>query len=941
MHSKEESIQFMKLSSFRTSLNAIAFCAVFPSLAFADTSENYEKALSAFNKDAFSESYIHLKNALQETPSHLPSKLLMGRVLLVDGYVNAAITEFEEVIAAGADLNLVLVPLANAYLIGQRFDDLIDLPTPRALSESVASDVQLLKAAAHIQKKELNQAKSIYEHALFKQGETSNILNGLAHISFLNKEYAQANQYLDKALVIDSNNAKSRMLRGLVLQSQNKSEQARQQFELAYQADNFDPSIKRALANSYVEANMLSKAEEMITLIEEQTSGDLQTQLLKARVLAMQEKSSEADALLVQLSQILSLATEQNKDDTNWISLVAGITAYINKNYQVTVRELSRYIEVGSAPPELLGMLAEAHIRQGDSKKAMELLELNENIVLGSIPVSSLLCDLYLASNKVFKCNSLLEELKKDHSLNHSIILLEAKLLVRRDRTDEALALLKNKNLDTNAEDVLLFKTTLEANSQRYADALISANKLIQLQPQNLNYQNLQADLNIRVGNFSQATSLLNEILSKDPENIAALINLSRVQFSQRELSQSRNTIEKVIALQGTNISALMLHAQILLKQENLDGAIETLLTAKAIASNEAGPHELLANIYRQQKKYSIALNEINALLKIDRLNSAYLFEKATLLIALDEPKEAKSQLDILFGQWSDDEKRLVELSQTQIQANDISGAKLSLERAAAIAPEYMLAKLEYGRLLISLGDLTQAKSLIDSMQNDFTNNANVYVLKGNYFKAMKNIDGAFAAYFEAIKLKPDFTLPLIELYQIASQGKHQNAFKQYLNQHLSVDADAHFQRHLLADLLYIENDMQNAEAQYLKLIAVDALPNKARIYNNLALIKAGAQPKKGLEYAQNAAELAPNSAAILDTKGWLLIKNGQYQEALTTLRTAFTMRSNDPTIRYHLATALNGLGKAEQAKNELKQALASHRPFPEKQEAQALLQTL
>ena len=204
----------MKLRSFPISLSAIAFCAVLPSLAFADTSENYEKALSAFNQEAFSESYIHLKNALQESPSHLPSKLLMGRVLLVDGYINDAITEFEEVMDAGADLNLVLVPLANAYLISRRFDALIDLPTPRSLSSSVKLDVQLLKAAAHIQKKELDKAKSIYQNAQLQLGENSNILNGLAQIALLNKEYAQANQYLDSALAIDGKNPKSLMMRG-------------------------------------------------------------------------------------------------------------------------------------------------------------------------------------------------------------------------------------------------------------------------------------------------------------------------------------------------------------------------------------------------------------------------------------------------------------------------------------------------------------------------------------------------------------------------------------------------------------------------------------------------------------------------------------------------------------------------------------------------------
>ena len=931
----------MKLRSLTLSLSAIAFCAILPSLAFADASENYEKALAAFNQEAFPESYIHLKNALQESPSHLPSKLLMGRVLLIDGYVNDAITEFEEVMAAGADLNLVLVPLANAYFISRDLDDLLELPIPRNLSAQVKLDVLLLKAAAHVQLNNLQQAQTLYENARLEFKKDVRALNGLAQIAFLNKDYVLANQYLDTAMAEHSQNPQSLFLRGLILQSQGRSADARAQFELAHQYDSFDPTIKRALANSYVEGNMLPEAQAMIAQIEEQTTGDLQTQLLKARLLAMQEKNGEADALLASLSQTLSLATDDNKEKTAWISLVTGITAYINQNYDVTVRELSRYVKTGSAPPELLGMLAEAHIRQGYPKKAVKLLELNESSVLKSIPVSSLLCDLYLASNKVFKCNSIVEDLKKTDGDNHSVILLEAKLLVRRDKAKQAIALLNDSNLDTNAEDVLLFKASLEANEQRYNEALQSANKLTLLQPDNYHYANLSADLNIRLGNLKDAETTLHKILFKDADNIAALMNLTRVEFAQNKLSASLTSIEKVIALAPTNTAALILHAQILVKQNELDSAIESLLTAKALAPNSAGPHELLVNIYRQQQKYPIALNEINALLKINRFNSAYLFEKANLLLVLDEPKKAKTQLDILFGQWSDNAAQLVELSRSQLQANDITGAQISLERAIDIAPDYALAKLEYGQLLLTQNRLSEVEALIANMQKAFTDNPNVFLLQGHYFKALGDTQQTYQAYTRALALDPNFTLPLIELYQLASQGEHANEFTQYLVQYLSTHTDAHFQRHLLADLNFIANDFANAEAHYQKLIAIDDLPNKARIYNNLAIIQIDSDNKQGLLYAEQASKLAPNSAAILDTKGWLLVKNTQYQEALKTLRLAFTLRSNDPSIRYHLAVALKELGRADQAKGQLKQAIDSAKDFPEKQEAIALLQTL
>jgi len=56
----------------------------------ATTSEDYEKALTAFNQNAYDEAYIHLKNSLQKDPENLAAKMLVGEILLMKGYLTAA-----------------------------------------------------------------------------------------------------------------------------------------------------------------------------------------------------------------------------------------------------------------------------------------------------------------------------------------------------------------------------------------------------------------------------------------------------------------------------------------------------------------------------------------------------------------------------------------------------------------------------------------------------------------------------------------------------------------------------------------------------------------------------------------------------------------------------------------------------------------------------------
>jgi Flp pilus assembly protein TadD len=90
--------------------------------------------------------------------------------------------------------------------------------------------------------------------------------------------------------------------------------------------------------------------------------------------------------------------------------------------------------------------------------------------------------------------------------------------------------------------------------------------------------------------------------------------------------------------------------------------------------------------------------------------------------------------------------------------------------------------------------------------------------------------------------------------------------------------------------------------------------------------------------YSQRATELNANSANIMDTYGWLLAKKEQYQEALRALRVAYTIKSIDPYIRYHLGYVLNKLGRKDEAILELQTALATADEFTEKDAAQELL---
>lgn len=74
----------------------------------------------------------------------------------------------------------------------------------------------------------------------------------------------------------------------------------------------------------------------------------------------------------------------------------------------------------------------------------------------------------------------------------------------------------------------------------------------------------------------------------------------------------------------------------------------------------------------------------------------------------------------------------------------------------------------------------------------------------------------------------------------------------------------------------------------------------------------------------EHALEIAPNDPFILDSKGWVLFRQGQLQAAHDVLNQAFGIRS-DPEIAAHLGEVLWALGRKDEARQTWDKALKAH----------------
>jgi predicted Zn-dependent protease len=111
---------------------------------------------------------------------------------------------------------------------------------------------------------------------------------------------------------------------------------------------------------------------------------------------------------------------------------------------------------------------------------------------------------------------------------------------------------------------------------------------------------------------------------------------------------------------------------------------------------------------------------------------------------------------------------------------------------------------------------------------------------------------------------------------------------------------------------------------------------------NNLAwLYHRGGDLTKARGLAEQAVAAAPRTSQIDDTLGWILLAQGESDKALTYLSAASRETPQNPVFQYHLAVALNQLGRTADAQARLETLLGSGATFSDRAEAEKLLQQL
>jgi tetratricopeptide (TPR) repeat protein len=624
-----------------------------------------------------------------------------------------------------------------------------------------------------------------------------------------------------------------------------------------------------------------------------------------------------------------------------------------------------------------IALLASIHEQRAQPDQAIQVVQEGLRRLPKNLDLRVILADLLMRKQLPRQAESQLQQ----------IVALDPQGLVNRYRLAKFYLTQKNTDAAERAlrEAVAAVPDNADAKvqlvqflaAQRGRDRAVSeVNQLIARAPDNDSLQVTLGQLLVQAGAVEQAERLFREVVAragKRPDGQAARVHLAALLVGRSEMSAAGTLVDEVLKENARDNDALILRSQIALANGEAASAIADLRVVLRDQPNAVPVMRALAQAYERNDQLDLAAEAIRNALQIAPGDIPARFELAQLEIgqgklenaaplltqlAKDDPLNVQV-LTALFKvqsaqkQYAEARATAATVQRTQPNlglgfylsglVDEIDGkselAVHDYELALQIQPDASEPLLAVTRLDLRLKQSTRAAHRLEGIITAQPANALARTVQGEMLLAQNQSAAAIAAYQGAIKVAPKWANGYHGLALVQIAAKRDDDAVSTLRQGIANAQDASMLVVDLGGLLQRTGRADEAIALYDALLAHD--PKSAFAANNLAMLLVTTKTDAtSLARAQQLAnQLASSSAAgVLDTRGWVKFKSGDYRGAASLLQQAVDKAPESPELRYHLAMAQLRDGAQPLAVKNLEAALRAQQPFPGIDEARAAL---
>ncbi|MBE3064896.1 MAG: tetratricopeptide repeat protein [Spirochaetes bacterium] len=506
------------------------------------------------------------------------------------------------------------------------------------------------------------------------------------------------------------------------------------------------------------------------------------------------------------------------------------------------------------------------------------------------------------------------------------------------------------------------------AEAERHLKALVDATGDAQARLSLADYYALN-------NRHSEALAILESLATKADTSSVANVRIASIEYADNNVGDAHRRIDRMLSRDPNNVAALVVKGRFLLAEDKIDDAVARLKTATTVNPRLAMAQFLLGTAYARSRERDAAVRAYAEALKLNprlvaaqiRLAELYLekgMPDAAIAFAVQavrtDPDSLAAHIVLVRGllagrDYGQAETELKELLQrapavaevhaslgTVLRAKrDLSGARKAYERAieldrgsyeglaglvtvdlaekkvedarARVSTRLLEVPVDPGVLLLAArtygatGDVVAAERLLLRLIDVDPSSVDAYGMLGRYYLAQGRLAEARVRFEDLVRREPG-SVPALTM---------------------------------LGSMLQTEGKTAEARRRYEQALAID--PRAAVASNNLAgiLADSGGNLDVALQLAQTAREQLSESAEVDDTLGRIYLKKGLLPQAVGALEQAVAADSSNPKYVYHLGLAYAGQSQKQKARAALERALKLSPNFEGSAEARRILSTM
>jgi tetratricopeptide (TPR) repeat protein len=632
-------------------------------------------------------------------------------------------------------------------------------------------------------------------------------------------------------------------------------------------------------------------------------------------------------------------------------------------NHQENLQQAaSRLEQVLSASPdnsEASEALAFAEWKMGKTEDAVARLEDTLKKFPSRLETSVVLARLKLAHKDLPGAEQILKQAIASAPQSSAAELALGQLYMLTNQADKAeVELHKAIQLDPKSGPALLGMAAVQISGKRMEEADKTYAQISALP--DAQYKPMHALFLFRAGKRDAAVVELEKLAKENPNDREARDRLFAAYLSTDKKQAAQNLLEAALKKNPKDTDALFERAGLSLRGGNAVEAEKDVQQVLHAKPDFAEGHAVLATIYRSQGMTNNERQQLNEAL---RLKPGLLQARLSLARSYTKSNDAKAALDLLNGAPPEQKTQLqfvternwamlmagetkelravldqvlrvkrfpeivIQDAVLRLQQADYAGARADAEEAIKNNPDDSRGPRILADTYLGQKQPAKAEERLKQLAAEHPQSAPLANLLGQWYLNSKNLPAARKSFEAALADNPKFLEADLALAGMDQMEMHLDAAHQRLVAIVAADP-ANVQALLsLGSVAGAMEHQDEAMREYRAVLDLDG--SNVVALNNLAYSLAASDPDVALKYAQHAAELAPDNAAIQDTLGWIYYRKATYSTAVTYLETA-VKKEPTPRRQFHLAMSYLKSGNRDLGQKTLQLAIGQDPKLPE-----------